>query len=352
MCDHNQKLALVPAHLPYIGGMKFFLILGVVLIHCNYVNNVPGEEYDSSVALHLCNYVSSYVCRACVPCFFFLSAFLFFYGVNKFNVSVYISKLKKRVHTLLIPYLIWCTFCAFLQYFKNLYFGYSGYFIFDTGSIDLLHFLRGYWEATDGYPFAFAFWFIRNLIVFVIISPIAWLIGRSHWFTMIFMLVYLVTDIDFMGFEWFVAGSWFSLHFVMFKAMLKASVWKVVISSVLFWGIVITYVYVNVDAFGHLTALLQVASALYLTLCLSRKLNGNSLVNRLITATFMIYASHQCYCSLVRGFYYHLFGTENILQPLLAYTCTFLTLVLLGYLLFCLLKRYSPATLNLITGGR
>ena len=47
------------------------------------------------------------ICRIAVPCFFMISGFLYFSKLEKWDKRVYFEKEKKRVRTLLIPYILW-----------------------------------------------------------------------------------------------------------------------------------------------------------------------------------------------------------------------------------------------------
>ncbi len=178
--------------------MKLLLILGVVLIHSNISLFVPPDSVTTNIGIQIANFISSIICGVCVPCFFFLSAVLFFNGVNHLSINVYIAKLKRRAKSLLMPYMIWYTLYAALLYVKFRFFHMSGLDIFlPDGSVDWMHFVQGYWSIPSayGWPYGFGFWFIRNLMVFVIISPIAWFIGRSAWLSLLFLGGYTFAQI-------------------------------------------------------------------------------------------------------------------------------------------------------------
>ena len=93
-----------------ISFIRFPLIVGVVFIHSNMlVVNIQGTliRYDRwPIVAFLMKLFSVVFADVCVPLFFFISGFLFFYKPD-FTRGVYIDKLRKRVKTLLVPYLIW-----------------------------------------------------------------------------------------------------------------------------------------------------------------------------------------------------------------------------------------------------
>lgn len=94
-----------PQRIQGIAEIKFLLILGVVMQHCNYILGYPEfvENYPGSLRfLRLLVYK---ICDASVPCFFMISGFLFFNGIGRFTATTYYRKLKSRFHTLFIPYM-------------------------------------------------------------------------------------------------------------------------------------------------------------------------------------------------------------------------------------------------------
>ena len=55
---------------------------------------------------------SNVVTHCAVPAFFLFSGFLFFYKVSRWDLSVYRQKLRRRVRTLFLPYLLWIGICV------------------------------------------------------------------------------------------------------------------------------------------------------------------------------------------------------------------------------------------------
>jgi len=94
--------------------LKLMLILGVVVIHSNIKSSVtPGYSQEG---VDIVKFIVSLM-RICVPSFFIISGYLFFYRVNKFTLNIYKEKLYRRVKTLVIPYVLWDIFCACLFLF-------------------------------------------------------------------------------------------------------------------------------------------------------------------------------------------------------------------------------------------
>lgn len=85
--------------------LRFPLIVAVVFIHgvgkdiFNNFNFIPSNDF-----ILLTNLTTNGICRIAVPLFFLISGYLFF--AKKWNMRIYKEKLKRRVHSLLIPYLL------------------------------------------------------------------------------------------------------------------------------------------------------------------------------------------------------------------------------------------------------
>lgn len=91
--------------------LRFPLIVCVVMLH----TFILGESQFGIVHVPVGKFpvfdVFDHVIKAdigemAVPLFFFISGFLFFYKTD-FNLSIYRLKLKRRFHSLFIPYLFW-----------------------------------------------------------------------------------------------------------------------------------------------------------------------------------------------------------------------------------------------------
>ncbi|MDE6292589.1 MAG: acyltransferase, partial [Bacilli bacterium] len=84
-----------------IFNSRFPLMVMVVLIHAKLSHHQKFEIYN-----FLEFTISDYLCRVAVPIFYVVSGYLFFVKSNLSFRSLKL-KLKRRVHSILIPYLLW-----------------------------------------------------------------------------------------------------------------------------------------------------------------------------------------------------------------------------------------------------
>lgn len=116
------------------------------------------------------------LCRVAVPIFFLISGYLFFVRLEEWNTAVWREKLKNRVNTLLIPYLIW-NLISLLYLLGRSYLAFVLLNIGDDFDIAAGYHafggLRAFWDSgTGGLPNNYPLWFIRDLMVFVTLAPV------------------------------------------------------------------------------------------------------------------------------------------------------------------------------------
>lgn len=333
--------------------LKFFLILGVVLIHCNFLKNVNPNDINTSGSFFI-QFICINVCAICVPCFFILSGYLYFHNFSNLKFDIYIKKTKSRIHTLIIPYLIWNLIGLIIQIVKCSFLGYPSYGIIEDGKIDFYRLICGFWDMVDGYPYAFAFWFIRNLIIFVILSPIAYLIGKHKVVFIIFISLLFFLDESIYYFLFFVLGAFISYNWDI--ALKRITLSRFTISSIIWIGLSIvstmvpfTKGYIFILTIKSLSAFIAL---LFVTKLLINVYNNHLLFKMFVLATFFIYSIHQFFCTVIRNFYITIFGIESLHGVILTFGSSFVTLTLLSFMTWYILKRISPQTVSVLSGNR
>lgn len=150
--------------------LRFPLIIGVIFIHNHqFSNNCISSGYKwGGVVIEL---FSQEIGRLSVPIFFIISGYLFFHNIDALTTEIWIQKLKRRIKSLLIPYLIW-----------NVVVGLCYIFIWNLNGSDNMHMigagrfwfesLIGKMRETGAFPIVFQMWYIRDLMCVVLLSPI------------------------------------------------------------------------------------------------------------------------------------------------------------------------------------
>ena len=93
--------------------LRFPMITIIVLIHTNfavqpaYMENLAANNCDAGIANGIMYYIIGFLAWVSTPVFYTMSGYLFFYKTGDFDKTVYIKKISRRIHSLLIPYIIW-----------------------------------------------------------------------------------------------------------------------------------------------------------------------------------------------------------------------------------------------------
>ena len=159
-----------------ISWMRFPLIFMIVLLHCYCAIDAHGHHNFFQLVYPF----GLLLGETGVPAFFFVSGFLFFYSHKSYS-----DKLKSRVKSLLIPYVFWNAIILF-AYGLLAIVGHSmqiaGKNITDYGLLDYLRAFidRGSWDQGNGVPMLCPYWYIRNLMIICVFSPIIYYIIRSN----------------------------------------------------------------------------------------------------------------------------------------------------------------------------
>ena len=151
-----------------LANMSLIMTFFVVILHSNNLDNATVFNVNTLIQ----NFIGQGIVRVAVPMFFLISGYLFFY---KFKPSkqAYLNKYKKRFKSLFIPYFIWCTGWLIVLYLVELTpFGralFSDRIIADYNAVELF-------KNTYIYPLPYQFWYIRALMINVVISPIIYFV--------------------------------------------------------------------------------------------------------------------------------------------------------------------------------
>ena len=208
----------------YISALRFPLAFLVVLIH------VYGSVWQATAspgldlwATWLCKDFTSFA----VPLFFAISGFLFFYRKPHPTHLDYRKKFRRRVSTLLLPYLAWNVLAFALYALKDCLGGQPLQIPFSLHLFWDAHIngaaTENVWGQAVGAttaPVLLPLWFVRNLIVVTLLSPLLRPLLRLRWGLGLLLLggVYYAQlwpnffGLNFNAFWYFGLGAWCSLH--------------------------------------------------------------------------------------------------------------------------------------------
>ena len=171
--------------------LRFSLIVGIVFIHSaantlHFSDGAGGIQSVSAAVSFIQCFISQVLARISVPFFFTISGFLFFQKYEC-SLAIILGKLKSRVKTLIVPYLIWNTLALLVYFILQSIPSLSQFF---SGAIKPVSQYNAY-DYVNGYlglrksansPFVYQFWFLRDLFIMVLISPLFWLAIRYTFY--------------------------------------------------------------------------------------------------------------------------------------------------------------------------
>lgn len=162
-----------------ISYYSFILSVLVILVHSiNMPNiykifsfeNIFGIEYIGSVA---------------APGFFIVSGFLFFVNINKNDtIKVVINKMKKRWNTVLLPFLMWNAIYYIIKLIYELLI--TKKWTFDGNS---------FFDAVFNYADSPHLWFLYQLILLIVITPIIFYVLKNKISSIIFLIIISILQI-------------------------------------------------------------------------------------------------------------------------------------------------------------
>lgn len=163
-----------------ISALRTILCFQIVFLHAamtGLTNQELSASYDGSYAIY--KYLSTALTlttRTAVPLFFIISGYLFF--INYKNTFIdYKKHLKTRAKHLLQPIIIWTTLYLLLYYiaqkipYTASLFSGNNLLIEDYKWKDFISAYSGLFNTS---MFVGQFWFLRNLFIMCVFSPLLW----------------------------------------------------------------------------------------------------------------------------------------------------------------------------------
>ena len=172
-----------------IRQLRFPMIILVTFAH-SYGKVTEGfslmaSEWNTYEFLKL--FVSQTLVKVAVPVFFIMSGYLFFSNVEKWSLDVYKAKTLRRMKTLLIPYLLW----NLLMAIKLKTFSWSIFWVFWCPAGKQIDWFGQ--EQLMTAPANMPLWFLRDLIIVSLLTPIIYILVRKFgsWLMAVLTVFYL-----------------------------------------------------------------------------------------------------------------------------------------------------------------
>lgn len=334
-----------------IARYYFILCIPIMMTHFRNTDIFCTNRILWSEAIQA--FIAERIGAPLVAGFFLVSGFLFF---KAFTITELLSKWKRRIRSLLIPYLLWNLIYALYAYimansaFLNRF--------ADEKSMTLPEFFRNILIPDYCNP---VFWYMKYLIVFVIAAPVIYYALKNLWIgliTLILLIVYncgalltLPGDINKMAFwlTFFVLGAYYGLHFDIgfFRKLREDSLkWPKTAIAVLMYTVGLIYVLRSDRAAVLLFYDFSIAFLFWnITGLLEFKLSP------IMRCTFFLYAAHWLIARNFNKLICVIFYTDGI-YGLIAYILLPFVVLGLAGIIRRLLSEKGLWLWNLLSGGR
>lgn len=154
--------------------ISFLLSIFVFFIHSYFAQDYRSDSFISILNHKTSFFFSRSITQFAVPMFFMLSGITFF---KEYDNKKYFRKIKSRIFTLVIPYLLWNTLWLIWEIFCS----YSFVSMFSEGndqfSLTLVNILKAIFFHKC-YP---PFWFVFDIIIFSFAAPLIFLLVRKKY---------------------------------------------------------------------------------------------------------------------------------------------------------------------------
>lgn len=326
--------------------LRFPLAVLVIYLHIDVVpdatllSEIDFSTDEGKYLYYLCAYSVCLIARCAVPCFFFISGFLFLNNSIPLTEQGYLYKLKRRFFTLLVPYILWNLLAALYLHF-----------------IVRQHMSLSYilWNPAD-----FPLWFIRNLILLNIATPFFyWILkyGRK-WSILILLFLYLF-QYKVPGSDEFTAQSiffyflgmavcYFNLNIKDIPAIVKWAVFA--LSCVLFIMLTSDWTIDHI-LLRSIFILSGSITILFAASALVRKGWAKS-VPLLAASTFFIYAIHRVGPTFIAKSALEVFIPEGYYGRLIIFLVAPILTAVICIGLYWLMKKLCPKLLYILVGRK
>jgi len=271
--------------------------------------------------------VSQTLVKVAVPVFFIMSGYLFFANVKTWNLQVYKAKVLRRLKTLLIPYLLWNLLMAIKLKTFSLWTFWS---FWCPAGIQIDWFGQ---EQLMTAPANMPLWFLRDLMVVSLLTPILYICVRrlGWWLLCILTIIYLsgicafIPGLSAYAVYFFTAGAFLSIRKMDLLETFRRFEWPAyVLSLMLAVTMMLTY---HTSVFSSLMLCFRLTGAVAVFCLASRILSATAKrpPSVVCDSAYFIYLAHYVFFfSFIDSSFFTLLGSSTaalslhyLLAPLL-----------------------------------
>ncbi len=336
-----------------IDWLRLPLILFIILLHSYTAVKIPDDSYFKCIYLF-----ALWLGETGVPGFFIISGFLFFN-----SKKTYKQKITTRIHSLLIPYIIWNSIILGMYIFTYIIGFPQAINGKNIAYYTWIDYLRAYWDRGvfdngNFVPILCPLWYIRNLLILSLISPLIFYLVKylREVFLILTAIWWMSTPHNAFTSQtifFFSLGAYFSVINIDPLTILQR---HKNIFSILFFSFAI------IDIFTHsmfscsyalqLHRLSIIFNLPFLFILSDYCIHELHIKAIYPNSVFFIYCAHYPICTALRkSMAVICFQNSTTLNIALYFICVCLTIIICVSM-YSILNRYFPKIKNILTSGR
>lgn len=341
-----------------LAALRFPLIVLVIYIHARAGTVTFGDKtlvLQSQLVNTIKTAISDGIARTAVPLFFLLSGYLLFHAQRTWSWYTFGEKLKRRFHTLVIPYFFWnLTLYVVLLAAQatplRLFFNSSGV-IADMSVTAQVRWVFG----LQRYPIAYQFWFIRDLFLLVLTGPLLFALAQRR--------IIAIAVVTVLGTCWMV--DWWPVSVPAIEAVLflfigiaagihsrDLFVGPPLLVTLLAYGALLTgFLLSRGTAAEPIVQHLLVLTGIFVALGIVRNLpvRTNERIASLAGASFFVFAVHEPITTTLLKISYRVLPPTTLVITL-AYLLIPIVVVAITLVLYRIAMTFAPALTRRVTG--
>lgn len=358
-----------------ITSLRYILSVLVVFIHNNFTAEKLAESLaegnriplfaQSAAGEWVQSVISSALGSCAVPLFFLFSAYLFFKKDAPYKVM-----LKKKTRGLLVPYFVWIALNIALVTLGKLFAARLNPSLLANpekipvlawGVLDWLKAFSGFGFDKFNHPYVGQLWFVRDLLVLFLISPVLRIIYRKFPKTSLIFCVFIyVSGVVPQGFEsdkaailFFTLGYfWAERDFSPFE-FADSLRWTELLAMFAFSVLGCNLFFKGNSVCSALMVLFSALIFLKVSGLISKSQKAFSFAEKLSPFSFFLFAIHMPFLlACVQNLWLHFLPMKNPAFCLLEYFGANIVIVALGTFAGVVLRKICPPLFAILNGGR
>lgn len=348
---NQNRIEIIPKY-------SVVLCMMVVMIHNSIPSYFTYKTNDTAASyIHFCLTNILPLLYACaVPSFFIISGFLFFRNYQEVG---YTKKIRSRVYSLLIPYLLWNIFGLLTEMLTKIPF-FSAMATVDSNPFDWTNIVMGVFFHKYT-----ILWFVFVLMVFSVLAPIIWyVVKKKILFSFVFLILLLLVasydkgfssflgiDLDYSSIVYYLIGAYLGCyHKEIFNYRPNINIYTLILLGVT--TIALEYGVKQCAFYSRIYFILVKIILMYLIFI---HFESRFKIEHWFKATFFIYAFYLPVMRFTTGMLRFLFNKINFdfaLKELFLYVVSFVIVMMVCIKVSSYLEIKTPRFYKLLTGNR